>query len=223
MQINDLKSAVIEGKPRLAEELTRQALEEKKPVEEILRDGLMVAMEELDQEGEDVESDLDIARILASARAVKRALRLLEPEMKARGISGRGRAIIGTAGGDLHDVGKNIVAIMFENVGYEVIDLGVDVSPERFVAAVKEHPDVKVVCISCLLTTSMKEVGRSVRALDPLRRKLHFRVMVGGAPMTEDYAKRIGADYYTGTGVEAAKVASRFLSDGQKNDGQEKE
>ena len=209
----EIQNAVTGGKPRLAAKLTEQALESGVPATEIINNSLLVAMHQI---GLDFGSnDTDIARVLACARAMKMALEVLEPEVKKSGKGYVGKAILGTAGGDLHDVGKNIVAIMFESIGCEVVDLGVDVPAERFVQAVEQNPGVRIVCVSGLLTTSMAEMGRIVRALRDIRKKHPFVIMVGGGPVTKEFAEEIGADIYTENAAEAAETASRILRGNQ--------
>ena len=149
-------------------------------------------------------------KALACARAMKAGLERLEPYFEGGWFGDHGKAILGTAGGDLHDVGKNIVAIMFRGSGFEVVDLGVDVSARQFVQAVRENPDVKVVCISCLLTTSLPEMKHIVQALNEMSERRDFRVMVGGGPVTGEFARQIGADAYTENAMEAAEIARTF-------------
>ena len=205
----EIQNAVTEGKPRLAAKLTEEALEQGISAGDILNNSLLQAMHRIGLYFGN--NDGDIARVLACARAMKMALEVLEPEVKRTAAAPEGSAILGTAGGDLHDVGKNIVGIMLESIGCEVIDLGVDVPAERFVQAVEDNPDVQIVCVSCLLTTSMAEMRRIVRALREIKKKYHFVIMVGGGPVTEEYAREIGADVYTENAAEAAETASRIL------------
>ena len=205
----EIQNAVTGGKPRLAAKLTEEALQRGITAADILNNSLLRAMHQISLEFGN--NDGDIARVLACARAMKMALEILEPEVRKQGTDPGGSAILGTAGGDLHDVGKNIVGIMLESIGCEVIDLGVDVPAERFVQAVEENPDVQIVCVSCLLTTSLTEMKRIVRALREIRKNYHFVIMVGGGPVTGEYAMEIGADVYTENAAEAAETASRIL------------
>jgi 5-methyltetrahydrofolate--homocysteine methyltransferase len=208
MPYDEIKMAVIEGKPRLAAKLVQKALEQGESASAVLDRGLLSAMRRM---GMNFQSDdQDIARVLACARAMKAGLEQLEPFFEGGRFGNRGKAILGTAGGDLHDVGKNIVAIMFRGCGFEVIDLGVDVSARQFVQAVKAHPDVQVVCISCLLTTSLPEMKHIVQALNEMEIRSRFHVMIGGGPVTEEFAGQIGADAYTDNAVEAAEIAAAF-------------
>lgn len=206
---DEIQKAVTEGKPRLAAKLTEEALRRGASAKDILDTGLLRAMHQIGLDFGD--NDGDIARVLACARAMKMALQILEPEVRKSGKQALGKAILGTAGGDLHDVGKNIVAIMFESIGCEIVDLGVDVPAERFVQAVEENPDARLVCVSCLLTTSMSEMKRIVRALREARKRHGFVIMVGGGPITREYAMEIGADVYTENAAEAAEEAAVIL------------
>ncbi len=217
--LEKIRNAVTGGKPRLAAKLTEQALDGGIPASDILNDALLGAMHQIGLNFG--TNDVDIARVLSCARAMKLALEVLEPEMKQTGKTAKGRAILGTAGGDLHDVGKNIVAIMFEGIGCEVIDLGVDVPAERFIQAVEENPDVQIVCVSCLLTTSLAEMKRIVRALREIRKKHSFVIMVGGGPVTREYAAEIGADIYTENAAEAAEAAAGILREASAQPGRQ--
>ena len=208
----EIQKAVTGGKPRLAAKLTEEALAKGASATDILHNGLLIAMHQISLDFGN--NDGDIARVLACARAMKMALEILEPEVRKNREKPVGRAILGTAGGDLHDVGKNIVAIMFESIGCEVIDLGVDVPAERFVQAVEDNPDVQIVSVSCLLTTSMTEMKRIVRSLREIRKKYHFVIMIGGGPITREYAGEIGADIYTENAAEAAETAAYVFRTG---------
>lgn len=208
MPYDEIQQAVIEGKPRLAAKLVQKALSQGESASDILNDGLLSAMRRMGMNFQD--DDRDIARVLACARAMKAGLERLEPCFEGGRFGNRGKAILGTAGGDLHDVGKNIVAIMFRGSGFEVVDLGVDVSARQFVQAVRENPDVKIVCISCLLTTSLPAMKHIVQSLNEMDGRENFRVMVGGGPVTGEFAGQIKADAYTENAVDAAEIASRF-------------
>lgn len=142
---------------------------------------------------------------------MKYGLRALKPYLEREHSFSCGKAIIGTAEGDLHDMGKNLVALMFETAGFEVIDLGVDVSEKKFLKTVEEHPDTAVVCISSLLTTSMESMKRTVQVLNRYREKFQFKVMVGGGPVTEEFAREIGADVYTEDAYTAAAEARKLV------------
>ena len=209
MPYDEIKKAVIEGKPRLAAKMVQGALNRGEDATDILNNGLLKAMHQMGADFQD--NDGDIARVLACARAMKTGLEQLEPSLEKGSFGNYGKAILGTAGGDLHDVGKNIVAIMFRGSGFEVIDLGVDVSARGFVKAVQENPDVKIVCISSLLTTSLPEMRHIVQSLNELENRRAFHVMVGGGPVSEDFARQIGADAYTENAVDAAEKARSLV------------
>ena len=209
MPYDEIQKAVIEGRPRLAAKLVEKALNSGEKAADLLEYGLLKAMRQTSVNFQDEDSD--IAKVLACARAMKTGLEQLEPFLDNGHLGNYGKVILGTAGGDLHDVGKNVVAIMFRGSGFEVLDLGVDVSAQRFVKAVQEHPDVKIVCISSLLTTSLPEMRHIVQSLNEMENRSHFHVMVGGGTVTEEFARLIGADAYTENAVDAAEIAKTFV------------
>ena len=150
--------------------------------------------------------------ILVAAQLMRSVLDVLEPYIeKDQGSHVIGKVILGTVEGDLHDVGKNLVAIMFRSAGFQVIDLGVDVSEKQFLKAVRENPDVSIVCLSSLLTTSMGAMRQVVRTLREAKCTRLLRIMVGGGSVTKEFAEEIGADAYSETAVEAAELAKTFL------------
>lgn len=209
--LDNLRNAVIGGKPRLAVQETEQAIRDGYPKEQILNEGLLPAMHEISREFKKDEPDL--AHTLSCAKAMKNSLNLLQANLEEETFPSKGLVIIGTCGGDLHDIGKNVVAVMFEGIGAHILDLGVDVSSERFVKNVREHPEVRVVCISCLLTTSFREMERTVQNLRKERKRsgLDFIIMVGGAPVTQKIADKMGADIYTENAAKAAEAALPYL------------
>ncbi len=214
MPYDQIENALMQGNPRLAARLIREALNRGEEAREILEGGLLKAMRRMGLDFQEEEGD--IARVLACARAMKAGLAELEPHLKHDQGECRGKVILGTAGGDLHDLGKNIVAIMFRSTGFQVVDVGVDVSAGQFVRAVKENPDAKIVCISSLLTTSLPEMRHIVQSLNAMPSRSQFRVMVGGGPVTEGFARQIGADAYTENAVEAAEIAAGFMQNAKK-------
>jgi methylmalonyl-CoA mutase cobalamin-binding domain/chain len=209
MPYEHIEQAVMEGNPRLAVRLIREALNAGENARDILEGGLLSAMRRMGMDFQEDEGD--IARVLACARAMKAGLAELEPQLENDGKVCKGKVILGTAGGDLHDLGKNIVAIMFRSAGFQVVDVGVDVSAGQFVRAVKENPDADIVCISSLLTTSLPEMRHIVQSLNAMPNRSQFHVMVGGGPVTEEFARKIGADAYTDNAVEAAELAETFV------------
>lgn len=146
--------------------------------------------------------------MLISAKAMKKGVEVLKPHLTTGAAGALGKVIIGTVAGDLHDIGKNLVAMMIESAGFEVIDLGVDVPVDKFLATVEENPDVKIVACSALLTTTMPALEATVAA--PFRSSI--KVMVGGAPITQAFADKIGADAYTPDAASAAKKAKELVA-----------
>ena len=202
--LEQVRKAVENGRQKKVEELVRGALEAGAGPGEILdaMEQAMGAVGERFQSGE-----LFIPEVLVAAKTMQKGVEVLRP-LLARGDTGKyGKFIIGTARGDLHEIGKNLVALMAESAGFEIVDLGVDVPPERFVEAVRAHPDCRVVGISALLTTTMEAMRETVQALEAAGLRGQARIMVGGAPVTEEYARQIGADAYTdNAGAAAAKA-----------------
>jgi 5-methyltetrahydrofolate--homocysteine methyltransferase len=201
----DLKAmaaAVEQGDREAVLRLVKESLAQKVPAEQILNDGLIAAMTTVGERY--TRSEMFIPEVLMSAHAMAAAMTILEPILVQSGVQPRGKVVIGTAKSDLHDIGKNLVAMMLKGGGFQVTDLGVDVSPERFVAAAREQ-GAQIVAVSSLLTTTMlnmREVVRQVRAS-----ALPVKVMVGGAPVTEAYAREIGADGYSPDAGSAVRLA----------------
>jgi 5-methyltetrahydrofolate--homocysteine methyltransferase len=206
--LDDLRKSVIDGELNVTQNQVHQALAENIPPEKILTDGLIAAMSEVGRMFENGE--FYVPEMLISARAMKGGLAILRPQLAAANIKAIGRVVIGTVQGDLHDIGKNLVGMMLEGAGFEVIDLGADVSPERYVTAVKENlPDL--IGLSALLTTTMPRMKDVVLALQAAGLREMVKVMIGGAPVTEQYAKEIGADIYAPDAASAAQRARQSL------------
>ncbi len=201
--LEDIRQSVIDGDLHRTETLVQNAIAMKLPPEQILKEGLISAMAEVGRMFECGESY--VPEMLISARAMKGGLALLRPHLIAANVEAIGKIVIGTVQGDIHDIGKNLVGMMLEGAGFEVIDLGTDVSPERYVEAVREHhPDV--IACSALLTTTMLRMKDILLALDEAGVRGQVKVIVGGAPITDDYARAIGADLYA---PDAAVAATR--------------
>ncbi|MGD0877739.1 MAG: corrinoid protein [Anaerolineales bacterium] len=208
--LDDVRKSVIEGDLNATQDKVNQALADKISPESVLNDGLISAMSEVGRMFENGE--FYVPEMLISARAMKGGLAILRPLLASANIKPIGRVIIGTVQGDLHDIGKNLVGMMLEGAGFEVIDLGVDVSPEKYVAAVLElHPDL--VCCSALLTTTMPRMKDIVQALRTASLREAVKVMIGGAPVTEQYAMEAGADAFAPDAASAAQRAKQLLSD----------
>jgi 5-methyltetrahydrofolate--homocysteine methyltransferase len=206
--LEDLHQSVIDGDMNRTQELVQKAIAEKVPAEQVLKEGLISAMEEVGRMFEC--GDFFVPEMLISARAMKSGLALLRPHLIAANVQPVGKVVIGTAAGDLHDIGKNLVGMMLEGAGFEVIDLGVDVPAEKYVQAVRElHPDI--VACSALLTTTMLRTKDLILALQEAGLRDQVKVMIGGAPMTEDYAREIGADLYAPDAGSAATRAKELI------------
>jgi len=206
--LKQLAEAVISGNAAQSKELTQKAIDERVPVQQILDDGLIAAMNEV---GVRFKNNVFyVPEVLIAARAMNQAMELLEPQLVKAGIEPIGTAVLGTVKGDLHDIGKNLVGMMWKGAGFKVIDLSVDVAPEKFVAAVKEN-DAKLVGLSALLTTTMVSMKEVLQALDAAGLKGKVKTMVGGAPMTQEYADEIGADGYAPDAASAVEKARELL------------
>ena len=153
-----------------------------------------------------------VPEMLIAAKAMKKGVEVLKPHLASGAAGALGKVIIGTVAGDLHDIGKNLVAMMIESAGFEVIDLGVDVPVEKFLSAYEENPDTKIVACSALLTTTMPALQETVTALNAAPWRKNVKVMVGGAPITQEFADKIGADAYTPDAASAAKKAKELVA-----------
>jgi 5-methyltetrahydrofolate--homocysteine methyltransferase len=211
--IGDLRQSVIEGEEERTESLVKQAMAEGLPPEQILKEGLIAAMTEVGRLFE--AGEYYVPEMLISARAMKSGLTLLRPQLAAANVQAVGKVVIGTVQGDLHDIGKNLVGMMLEGAGFEVIDLGVDVSAQKFVDAVKEYQPDLIGC-SALLTTTMPRMKDVVEALKQSGLRDNVKVMIGGAPITDKYAHDIGADIYAPDAASAAARANHFLASHQR-------
>ena len=207
--LDDLRQSVIDGERRNTQELVKKALVEKMPPEQILKEGLISAMEEVGRRFECGE--FYVPEMLISSRAMKSGLALLRPHLIAANVEAVGKIVIGTVQGDLHDIGKNLVGMMLEGAGFEVVDLGTDVSPEIYVAAVKEHrPDI--IACSALITTTMPRMENVIYSVKQTGLRDQVKVMIGGAPVTDKYAADIGADGYAPDAASAATRAKALLT-----------
>jgi 5-methyltetrahydrofolate--homocysteine methyltransferase len=206
--LDDIYQSVLKGDMNGATEGVNKALAENLNVAEILNKGLIAAMTEVGRLFE--EGEYFIPGMLVSARAMQASTALLKPKLVEADIKPLGKIVIGTVQGDLHDIGKNLVVMMLEGVGFEIIDLGADVSPEKFVEAVKEHSP-EFMAMSALLTTTMMVMKTSVEALEEAGVRSKVNVMIGGAPVTQKFADEIGADIYAPDGSSAARKAKESL------------
>jgi len=202
-----LAEAVIRGDQATAVNVTKQALKEKVAPKKILDEGLIAGMDVVGSRFKN--NEIYIPEVLIAARAMKMAMEVLEPELAKAGVKPIGRLLIGTVQGDLHDIGKNLVAMMLKGAGFEVIDLGVDVTPEKFAAEAKAR-GVNLIGISALLTTTMPGMEKTVKALK--QAGLKVKVMVGGAPVTQTFADKIGAQGYAPDAASAVDTAKKLVA-----------
>ena len=207
--IKEIATAVQNGKAKLIKELVPKAIEEGNTAQEILNEGLLAGMSVIGDRFS--RNEAFVPEVLVAARAMNKGTELIKPLLAAEGNQPIGKAVIGTVQGDLHDIGKNIVKLMVESKNIEVTDLGVDVSPEAFVNAIKETGATLVLC-SALLTTTMPMIGEVVEAIKAAGLRDQVTIMVGGAPLTPEYAEQIGADIYTEDGGAAANAAAAALT-----------
>ncbi len=207
VDLKALADAVIKGDQNAAVELTKAALEDGMAPKSILDDGLIAGMDIIGDRFK--KNEVYIPEVLIAARAMKMAMQVLEPELVKAGVEPVGKLVIGTVQGDLHDIGKNLVAMMLKGAGFEVIDLGVDVKPEKFVAQVKES-GVQLVGMSALLTTTMPGMEKTIKILREAG--LSTKIMIGGAPVTKDYADKVGADGYAADAASAVDMAKSLVA-----------
>ncbi len=202
-----LADAVIKGDQNTAVEITKAALAESTPAKSVLDEGLIAGMDIIGARFK--KNEVYIPEVLIAARAMKMAMAILEPELAREGVEPLGKCLIGTVQGDLHDIGKNLVAMMLKGAGFDVVDLGVDVEPEKFVEQVRAA-NAHVVGLSALLTTTMPGMEKTLKALRDAGASI--KVMIGGAPVTPDYADRIGADGYAADAASAVDIAKSLVA-----------
>jgi len=205
--VENVKAMVVNGKLKKIEETVQEALDDGATAQEVL-DSMMEAMDEVG--GKFQRNEIYVPEMLVAAKTMQRGVGVLKPLLGGGGVGKYGKFIIGTVAGDLHDIGKNLVAMMVEAAGFEVIDLGIDVPAEKFVEAVKANPDCHVVGVSALLTTTMEAMRVTVKALIDAGLKSQVKIMVGGAPITQAFADEIGADAYTADAASAATKAKEL-------------
>lgn len=207
--LNELYEAILGGKLEQAQAVTQQAIAEGIEPQSIINDYMVKGMEEIGARFE--AGKAFVPNLLMSARAMKGCLELLKPLLKGDSSTSAGRVVIGTVKGDLHDIGKNLVASMLEGCGFEVINLGVDVSSDKFIDAAKtNHADI--ICMSALLTTTMNYMKEVIAAVKASGLRDQVKVMVGGAPLNNDFAVAIGADGYSSNANDAVALARRLVN-----------
>lgn len=201
-----LSDAIIRGDQSSAVKITKEAIDGGVSPAEILNNGLVAGMSVIGERFK--KNEVYIPEVLIAARAMKSAMEILQPSLTATGVKPIGTVVIGTVQGDLHDIGKNLVAMMLKGAGFSVIDLGVDCSAEKFIAAVSEHK-ANLIAMSALLTTTMPAMEKGIKAIKDAGVKA--KVMIGGAPVTQGYADKIGADGYSADAASAVDLAKKLM------------
>ncbi len=207
--LQKLYDAILDGDAKTSAAVTNQALAEGADPVLLISDYMVPAMDEVGRRYE--AEEYFVPELLLAARAMKAALTPLRPLLAASGAQPAGRVVIGTVKGDLHDIGKNLVASMLEGGGFEVLDLGADVSPEKFIEGVRSS-GANIVCLSALLTVTMPSMKKTIEALDAAGVRSQVKVFVGGAPVTAQYAKEIGADGFSETASGAVALARSIVN-----------
>lgn len=207
--IQEVYEMVVKGKTKAVELAVQEALAAGCPPSDILNAGMIKAMDEVGAQFK--TGEIFVPEMLMSARAMKKGVEVLKPHLVGGATRSAGKAVIGTVAGDLHDIGKNLVAMMLESAGFEVIDLGVDVSREKFAKTVEKNPDINLVCCSALLTTTLPALRETVAYLNRASFRKNIKIMVGGAPVTQALADEIGADAYTKDAAECAQRARELV------------
>ena len=208
-KIKEIAEAVEKGKSKLVKGLVQEAIDAGDNPTDIL-DSMTGAMGIVGEKFQNKE--VFVPEMLISAKAMKQGVEVLQPHLKGVSTSKYGKFIIGTVAGDLHDIGKNLVGLMIESAGFEVIDLGIDVSPEKFIEAIVANPDCKLVGLSALLTTTMESLRTTIEAIEKAGHRGQVKIMVGGAPVTQSFSDDIGADAYTPDAGAAAAKAKELIA-----------
>lgn len=206
--LEKISTAILEGDAESTPGLAQKAIDQGLAPKTILDDGLVVGMNEVGARFK--RGDMFVPEVLMSADAMQAGLEVLRPLLASAGVKMLGTVLLGTVKGDLHDIGKNLVGMMCEGAGFDVIDLGFNVPPEKFIEAIKAHqPDI--VGMSALLTTTMRSMGHTIKAIEEAGLRDQVKIMVGGAPVDRDFAERIGADGYGSNAVGGSEQAKRFV------------
>ena len=206
--LDELRAAMVDGQSKQAVAKVNEGLDESIDAGTLLREGLIAGMAEVGQLYEDGE--IFVPEMLVAARAMTAALAVLKPHLVEEGVESSGKVAIGTTQGDLHDIGKNLVAMMLEGSGYEIVDLGVDVPAEKFIQAIREGANV--VAMSALLTTTMTNMQTAIEAIKEAGLREQARIIIGGAPITKAYADEIGADGYAEDASSAVRLVKEVLA-----------
>jgi 5-methyltetrahydrofolate--homocysteine methyltransferase len=207
-KMQEISAALIDGDNEIVDKLTRQALDEGTEALEVMDEGLIAAMGIVGIKFR--ENFIFVPEVLACARAMKAGMAHIEPILSAAGVEPIGKVVMGTVKGDLHDIGKNLCIMMLRGAGFEVIDLGVDTSADRFIEAVEEN-EVPLMGMSALLTTTMPNMGKTIEAFIDADLRERVKIMVGGAPVTQEFADEMGADGYGKDAMACVSLAKRLM------------
>ncbi len=208
-KIQEIAQQVEMGKMKLIASTVQEALDEGCKAEDILNQGMIKAMDVVGEKFKN--NEIFVPEMLVAAKTMKKGVDVLKPHLASGGTGTLGKLIIATVAGDLHDIGKNLVAMMLESAGFEVIDMGVDVSNEKIIECYRQNPDTKIIALSALLTTTMPSLRSAVEALNQADFRDKIKVMVGGAPITQSFADEIGADGYSEDAASAAILAKKLV------------
>ncbi len=206
--LDQMAKELFAGNAKAVAELTQKALDEGFAPQEILTEGLIKGMNEVGVKFK--ANEIYVPEVLIAARAMKAGMEILRPKLAETGVKPVGQMVIGTVKGDLHDIGKNLVSMMMEGAGFEVIDLGIDVPAEKFIQAIKEHQP-QLVGMSALLTTTMIQIRENIKAFQEAGVRDKVKVMIGGAPVTQKFADEVGADGYAPDAASAVDKAKELL------------
>ena len=209
-EIEEVKALVISGRAKKVAKAVEAALEAGCDPSEILNAGMVDAMSEVGEQFS--KNEIFVSEMLVAARVMKKGVEVLQPHLAAGSTGTLGKVIIATVKNDLHDIGKNLVAMMIESAGFEVIDLGIDVPIAKIIECYRENPDTKIIALSALLTTTMPDLRETVDALNQEDFRKDVKIMVGGAPITQAFADEIGADGYSADAAEAAILAKKLAA-----------
>lgn len=204
-----MAESLIAGKVDLVAELAQSMVDSGEKAEDILNKGLLAGMDVVGQRFK--SGEMFIPEVLRSAKSMRGAMEVLRPLLAKAEVKTAGTMVIGTVEGDLHDIGKNLVSMMFEGAGFKVVNLGVDLKPEIFIDAVKEHKP-ELLCMSALLTTTMPKMGETINALKEAGIRDQLKIMIGGAPVTAEFAEEIGADGYGANAAMAVDAGKGLLA-----------
>lgn len=208
VDLKEIAENLIQGKADKVKELTQRSVDEGQDVSKILNEGLLAGMSVVGDKFK--KNEFYVPEVLIAARAMKAGMEIIRPLLTKKGVKGAGKIVLGTVRGDLHDIGKNLVGMMLEGAGFEITDLGVDVSPEKFVEAAREK-GADIIGLSALLTTTMPGMKDVIEAIKSSDLKGKVKVMIGGAPVTQDYADEIGADGYAPDAASAVDKAKQLI------------